>query len=168
MGAGTSNMNLDFSLYTWVHVIISLIGIATGFVVMRGMLASQRLDDWTAVFLAMTILTSLTGFGFPFERLLPSHIFGIISLVVLLIAVVARYAYDMQGRWRAAFVVTALIAQWLNVFVLVAQLFNKVQVLNALAPTQSEPPFLGAQTVVMVLFIIFGIAALQKFRPQPA
>jgi hypothetical protein len=161
-------MNLDFSTFTWVHVIISLIGIATGFVVMKGMLASQRLDDWTAVFLATTALTSLTGFGFPFEKLLPSHIVGIISLVVLLIAILARYAFGLGGRWRPAYVVTALVAQWLNVFVLVAQLFNKVTALHALAPTQSEPPFLIAQTAVMVLFIIVGIAALRQFRPATA
>lgn len=161
-------MNLDFSTFTWVHVIISLIGIVTGFVVMKGMLASQRLDDWTAVFLATTALTSLTGFGFPFTKLLPSHIVGIISLVVLLIAIVARYAFGMSGPWRPAYVVTALVAQWLNVFVLVAQLFMKVTVLHALAPTQAEPPFLIAQTVVMVLFIIVGIAALRQYRPAAA
>ena len=161
-------MNLDFSTFTWVHVIISLIGIVTGFVVMKGILASERLDDWTAVFLATTALTSLTGFGFPFEKLLPSHIVGIISLVVLLIAILARYAFGLSGGWRPAYVVTALVAQWLNVFVLVAQLFNKVTALHALAPTQSEPPFLIAQTVVMVLFIFVGIAALRQFRPAVA
>jgi hypothetical protein len=161
-------MNLDFSVFTWVHVIISLAGIVAGFVVIKGMLASQRLDGWTAVFLTMTVLTSVTGFGFPFEKLLPSHIVGIISMVVLLIAIVARYAFGMGGGWRPAYVVTALIAQWLNVFVLVAQLFNKVTALRGLAPTQSEPPFLIAQTVVMVLFIIVGIAALRRFRPMAA
>jgi hypothetical protein len=160
-------MNLDFSVYTWVHVIISLIGIVTGFVVIKGMLASQRMNDWTAVFLGTTALTSLTGFGFPFEKILPSHIFGVISMVVLLIAILARYAFGLEGRWRSAYVVTALIAQWLNVFVLMAQLFNKVKVLQPLAPTQSEPPFLGAQTVVMILFIFIGIAALRHFRPAP-
>ena len=158
-------MNLNFDLFTWVHVIISLIGIVTGFVVMKGMLASQRFDGWTAVFLAATVLTSLTGFGFPFEKLLPSHIVGIISLVVLLIAIVARYAFGMGSGWRPAYVVTALVAQWLNVFVLVAQLFMKVTALHALAPNGSEPPFLIAQTVVMVLFIIVGIGALRRFHP---
>ena len=161
-------MNLNFDLFTWVHVIISLVGIATGFVVIKGMLASQRLDGWTAAFLTTTVLTSVTGFGFPFEKLLPSHIVGMISLVVLLIAILARYFFAMSGGWRPAYVVTALVAQWLNVFVLVAQLFNKVTALRALAPTQSEPPFLGAQTVVMVLFIIIGIAALRRFRPAAA
>jgi hypothetical protein len=160
-------MNLNFDVFTWVHVIISLVGIVTGFVVIKGMLASERLNDWTAVFLATTVLTSLTGFGFPFEKLLPSHIVGIISLVVLLIAIVARYAFGMAGGWRPAYVVTALVAQWLNVFVLVAQLFNKVTALRALAPTQSEPPFVVAETVVMVLFVITGIAALRRFHPAP-
>ena len=160
-------MNLDFSVYTWVHVIISLIGIVTGFVVIKGMLAGRRLDDWTAVFLATTALTSVTGFGFPFEKILPSHVFGVVSLVVLLIAILARYAFGLEGRARAAYVVTALVAQWLNVFVLIAQLFNKVKVLQPLAPTQSEPPFLAAQTAVMVLFIFIGIAALRRFRPAP-
>ena len=161
-------MNLNFDLFTWVHVIISLVGIVTGFVAIKGMLASQRLDGWTAVFLATTVLTSLTGFGFPFQKLLPSHIVGIISLVVLLIAIVARYAFGMGGGWRPTYVVTALVAQWLNVFVLVAQLFMKVTALHALAPNGSEPPFLIAQTVVMVLFVIVGIAALRQFRPASA
>jgi hypothetical protein len=161
-------MNLDFSTFTWVHVIISLIGIVTGFVVMKGMLASQRLDDWTAVFLATTALTSITGFGFPITTVTPGIIFGIISLVVLLIAILARYAFGLSGGWRPAYVVTALVAQWLNVFVLVAQLFNKVTALHALAPNGSEPPFLITQTVVMVLFIVVGIAALRQFRPAAA
>ena len=161
-------MNLNFDTFTWVHVIISLIGILTGFVVVKGMLASERLDGWTAVFLATTALTSLTGFGFPIEKLTPGLIFAVISLVALLIAIVARYAFGMSGGWRPAYVVTALVAQWLNVFVLVAQLFNKVTALHALAPNGSEPPFLIAQTVVMVLFVIVGIAALRQFRPVAA
>jgi len=161
-------MNLDFSTFTWVHVIISLVGIVTGFVVMKGMLASQRLDGWTAVFLATTVLTSVTGFGFPIEKLTPGIIVGTISLVVLLIAIVARYAFGMGGGWRPAYVVTALVAQWFNVFVLVVQLFGKVTALHALAPTQSEPPFLIAQTVVLVLFIITGIATLRRFHPAAA
>ncbi len=161
-------MNLNFDTFTWVHVIISLIGIVTGFVVMKGLLASQRLDDWTAVFLAMTALTSLTGFGFPIDKLTPGLIVGTISLVVLLIAIVARYAFGMSGGWRPTYVVTALVAQWLNVFVLVVQLFMKVTVLHALAPNGSEPPFMIAQTVIMVLFIIVGIAALRRFHPAAA
>ena len=158
-------MNLKFDVFTWVHVIISLVGIVTGFVVMKGMVASQRLDGWTAVFLATTVLTSVTGFGFPIEKVTPGIIVGTISLVVLLIAIVARYAFGMNAGWRPAYLVTALVAQWLNVFVLVVQLFGKVTALHALAPNGSEPPFMIVQTVVMVVFIIVGIAALRRFHP---
>ena len=158
----------SLSAYTIMHVIISLVGIATGFLVMAGMLKGQRLDTWTFWFLLFTLLTSITGYGFPFDHVLPSHIVGAISLVALVIAIVARYAFNHSGAWRWIYVVTALLAQWLNVFVLVAQGFLKVPALKALAPTQSEPPFLIAQTVVMVLFIITGIAALRKFHPSAA
>jgi hypothetical protein len=155
----------SLSLYTTMHVVISLAGIAAGFVVMAGMLKGQRRDGWTFWFIFFTLLTSITGFGFPFDHVLPSHIVGAISLLVLLIAIVARYAFNHAGAWRWLYVVAALVAQWFNVFVLVAQAFQKVPALQALAPTQSEPPFLIAQTVVMVLFIITGIAALRKFHP---
>ncbi len=158
----------SLSAYTILHVIISLAGIAAGFVVMAGMLKGERLDRWTFWFLLMTVLTSLTGFGFPFERLLPSHIVGIISLAALLIAIVARYVFGLAGPWRWLYVVAAILAQWFNVFVLIVQSFQKVPFLQTLAPTQSEPPFLAVQTVVMVLFIITGIAALRKFRPAAA
>jgi hypothetical protein len=158
----------SLSAYTIMHVIISLVGIATGFVVMAGMLNGQRLDTWTFWFLLFTLLTSITGYGFPFDHVLPSHIVGAISLVVLVLAIVARYAFNHSGAWRWIYVVTALLTQWFNVFVLVAQGFQKVPVLKALAPTQSEPPFLIAQTVVMVLFIITGIAALRQFHPPTA
>ena len=158
----------SLSAYTVMHVVISLVGIATGFVVMAGMLKGRRLDTWTFWFLLFTLLTSITGYGFPFDHVLPSHIVGAISLAVLVIAIVARYAFNHAGAWRWIYVVTALLAQWLNVFVLVAQGFLKVPALKALAPTQSEPPFLIAQTVVMVLFIITGIAALRKFHPPAA
>ena len=134
----------SLSAYTIMHVIISLVGIAAGFVVMAGMLKGQRLDTWTFWFLLFTLLTSITGYGFPFDHVLPSHIVGAISLVALVIAIVARYAFNHSGAWRWIYVVTALLAQWFNVFVLVAQGFMKVPALKALAPTQSEPPFLIA------------------------
>ncbi len=158
----------SLSAYTTLHVIISLVAIATGLVVMVGILGGKRLDNWTFWFLLTTVLTSLTGFGFPFDRLLPSHIFGFISLVVLLIAIVGRYAFNMEGHWRWLYVVTAMLALWLNVFVLVVQSFMKVGFLNALAPTQAEPPFLIAEFVVLVVFIVMGIAGLRKFRPASA
>ena len=150
-----------------MHVIISLVGIATGFVVMKGMLASQRLDGWTAAVPGYHRADQPDRLRLSVRQALPSHIFGVISLVVLLIAIARPLCFGLEGRWRWAYVVTALVALWLNVFVLVVQSFNKVTALQALAPTQSEPPFLIAQTVVMVLFIIFGIAALRHFRPAP-
>jgi hypothetical protein len=153
------------STYTLIHVAITLIGIASGFVVMKGLLGADRMPGWTAVFLTFTVLTSLTGFGFAFERVLPSHIFAVLSLVVLLFAILAYYQFRLAGPWRWIYVVTALTAQWLNVFVLVVQLFNRVPTLNALAPTQSEPPFLIAQVVVLAAFIAFGVAAVRKFHP---
>ena len=149
--------------FTIVHVVISLVGIATGLVVAAGLLNAKRLDGWTILFLASTIATSLTGFGFPFERLLPSHIIGAISLVVLAAALYARYVRLMAGGWRSIYVVTAVAALYLNVFVLVVQLFLKVPALNALAPTQSEPPFAIAQSLVLLVFVVLGVAAVKRF-----
>jgi hypothetical protein len=155
-------------IFTIVHVIISLMGIAAGFVVMYGMLTGMRLEGWTLLFLITTVLTSVTGFGFPFTRLLPSHVVGIISLVVLAAAIYALYVGHLEGAWRWIYVITALLAQYLNVFVLVVQLFQKVPAMHALAPTQSEPPFAITQFVVLVLFVVFGILAVIKFHPEPA
>lgn len=150
--------------YTIVHVVLSLIGIISGLVVAAGLLSSKRLDGWTILFLTTTLLTSLTGFGFSVERLLPSHVVGAISIVVLAVALYARYARLMAGGWRATYVVTAIAALYLNVFVLVVQLFVRVPALNALAPTQSEPPFAIAQLLVLVGFVALGIAAVRRFR----
>jgi hypothetical protein len=154
--------------YTLVHVVISLIAIATGFVVLAGLLKNQRLDGWTAVFLVTTTATSLTGFGFPFVRLLPSHIVGAISLVVLAVAVIARYRHRMARRWRATYVITAVMALYFNVFVLVVQSFQKVPALAALAPTQSEPPFAIAQLIVLAAFLVLGYLAVVRFREKGA
>ena len=153
--------------FTFLHTAISLIGIASGFVVMYGFLNAKRLDGWTAVFLVSTVLTSVTGFGFPFYVLLPSHKIGILSLVLLALAIVARYVRHLAGRWRWIYVVCATLAQYFNVFVLVVQLFKRVPALQPLAPTQSEPPFAAAQLVVLVLFVWFGIVAVRRFRPAP-
>ena len=152
--------------YTLVHVVISLIGIATGFVVLAGLLKNQRLDGWTAVFLVTTTATSLTGFGFPSVRLLPSHIVGAMSLVVLAVAIVARYRHRMVGRWRGTYVITAVMALYFNVFVLVVQSFQKVPALAALAPTQSEPPFAIAELIVLVAFLVLGYLAVIRFREK--
>jgi len=157
-------MILGMTTYTFVHVAISLVGIFSGLIVMFGLLAGKRLDGWTALFLVTTAATSLTGFGFPFVKLLPSHIVGVISLVVLTIAILARYALHLAGAWRAIYVITAMIALYLNVFVLVVQTFLKVPALHAMAPTGSEPPFLVAQVTVLVLFIVLTVLAVKKFR----
>jgi len=146
------------------HTLISLVGIASGFVVMWGMLNAKRLGAWTALFLVTTILTSVTGFLLPFFVLLPSHKIGVISLVVLAVAIVALYVKHLGGRWRAAYVVCATLAQYFNVFVLVVQLFRRVPALQALAPRQSDPPFAIAQVIVLALFVWFTIAALKRFR----
>jgi hypothetical protein len=127
-------------------------------------LAGKRLGGWTGVFLATTVATSVTGFGFPFDHFLPSHGVGILSLVVLAIAMVALYSFHLAGAWRRIYAVCAVIALYLNVFVLVVQAFEKVPPLRALAPTQSEPPFAIAQLLVLALFVALGIAAAKKFR----
>jgi hypothetical protein len=159
---------LSLGTYTVLHIIISLIGITSGLVVMVGMLRSQRLAGWTALFLASTVLTSVTGFGFPFNELLPSHIVGIISLVVLAIAIAALYLFRLAGAWRWVYVVTALAALYLNTFVGVVQAFGKISALNALAPTQSEPPFAIAQGLVLLAFVVITVLAAMRFRPSAA
>jgi hypothetical protein len=156
---------MAFDTYTIVHVVISLAGIASGLVVAIGLLQSKRFDAWTGLFLGTTVATSATGFGFPFDHLLPSHIVGAISLVVLAVAIVARYAGHLKGGWRLTFVITAMLAFYFNVFVLVVQLFQKVPALKELAPTQSEPPFAIAQLAVLVIFLVLTVFASRQFRP---
>src|SRR5262245_33243983 len=148
---------------TFVHVVISLAGIGSGFVVMFGLLKGKRLDGWTAVFLATTVATSVTGFFFPFEGFKPSHVVGILSLIVLGLAIPARYSYDLAGAWRSI-VVSALMAQYFNVFVLVVQSFQKVPELKAAAPTQREAPFKITQLAVLAAFIVLGALAVIRFR----
>ena len=154
-------------IFTLVHVAISLIGILTGIIVAFGMLSAKRLDGMTAVFLGTTVLTSVTGYFFPYHGFKPSYAVGAISLVVLAIAIYARYSRHIAGGWRRTYVITAMIALYLNCFVLVAQGFMKVPALNALAPTGSEPPFLIAQIIVMLIFIVWTVLAVKKFHPHP-
>src|SRR5215831_14903855 len=137
-------MNFGMTPFTFFHVVLSLMGIFSGFVIAYGLLTAKRLDGWTALFLATTVLTSVTGFMFPFHKFLPSHGVGIISLIVLALAIFSRYVRHLAGAWRRTYAITAMVARYLNVFVLVAQLFQKVPALKAMAPTQSEPPFLIA------------------------
>ena len=155
---------MSIATFTAVHVALSLIGIGAGLVVLYGMLGGKLYGRSNGLFLLTTILTSMTGFGFPFEHLLPSHKVGIVSLVLLLIALIALYGAHLSGRWRATYVVTAVMALWLNAFVLVAQLFLKVPSLHALAPNGKEPPFAIAQLVLMVIFVVLGVKAVKRFR----
>jgi hypothetical protein len=155
----------DLQTYTILHVIISLVAIVAGLVVLFGLLNSQRMEGWTALFLITTILTSVTGFLFPFSKFLPSHAVGAISLVALAIACYGLYVKRLSGAWRWIYVVTAIAAVWFNVFVLIVQAFQKVSVLQPLAPTQSEPPFQITQVVVLAAFVILGWLAVRRFRP---
>src|SRR5713101_3399011 len=159
-------MIFGLTTFTFVHVVLSLVGIFSGFVIVFGLLTSRRLDGWTALFLASTVLTSVTGFLFPFHHFLPSHGVGIVSLIVLAVAIFARYARHLAGAWRRTYAITSVTALYLNVFVLVVQLFLKVPALNAMAPTQSEPPFKIAQLVVLALFLVIGIFAAIRFRSE--
>jgi hypothetical protein len=158
-------LGLSLSAFTSLHVILSLIGILTGVVVVLGMLTAKPLPGWTAVFLASTILTSATGFLFPFSGLLPSHVVGIISLGVLVIAVLALYLFRLEGIWRWVYIVSAVLALYFNVFVGVVQAFQKLSFLQPLAPTQSEPPFVVAQSAVLLLFLVLAVMALRSFHP---
>jgi hypothetical protein len=157
---------MTLATYTLVHVIISLVGIGSGLIVLFGLLSGKRLGGWTGLFLATTIATSVTGFGFPVEHFLPSHGVGIISLMVLAIALLALYAFHLAGAWRRTYVVTSVIALYLNCFVAVVQSFEKIAPLRALAPTQSEPPFAVAQVALLVIFVGLGILAAKRFRDR--
>ncbi|MGH6682669.1 MAG: hypothetical protein ACRECA_01875 [Pseudolabrys sp.] len=159
-------LGLSLQAFTLLHVIITLVAIASGLIVLFGMLGSHLLGKWTALFLLTTILTSVTGFLFPIHGFTPALGVGGVSLLVLLIAVIARYGKHLAGAWRWIYVATAVAALWFNVFVLIVQAFEKVPFLHALAPTQSnEPPFVIAQVVALTFFVVLGLLAAIKFRP---
>jgi hypothetical protein len=161
-------MSLGMAIFTFVHVALSLVGIVAGFVVVFGLISARQFDKWTALFLTSTLLTSVTGFLFPFHKFLPSHAIGILSLMVLALAIFARYRQHLAGGWRRTFVITSVIALYFNAFVLIAQLFQKVEALKAIAPTQSEAPFKLAQLLLLALFVLLATFAAIKFRiPQP-
>jgi len=152
---------MTISTFALLHVLISPVGIGSGFIVLYRLLSGRRLDGWAAIFLVTSVLTSLTGFLFPFEHLLPSHVVGVISLVVLAVAILARYGMHLAGAWRGIYVVSAAVALYFNVFVLVVQAFMKMPALKALAPTQKEPPFVAAQLALMALFVVLTIFAVK-------
>ena len=161
-------LGLTLPTFALLHVLLSIVGILAGLVVVGGLMAGKRLDGWIGLFLVTTILTNVTGFFFPFAKLLPSHILGGLSLVILPIAIVALYGKHLAGGWRRVFVVATVVALYFNVFVLIVQLFSKFPLLIATAPTQKEPPFLVSQLLVLVLFVWLGRAALKGFRAESA
>lgn len=159
-------MSIGLAIFTLIHVAISLVAIGAGFVVLFGLLNGKRLDGWTATFLATTVATSVTGFFFPVHHFMPSHAVGIVSLLVLSLAIVARYRRGLVGAWRLVYVIGAMVSLYLNVFVLVAQSFMKLPVLKSLAPTGSEPPFAITQLTVLALFIVLTVVAAVRFRAE--
>jgi hypothetical protein len=161
-------LGMSLSTFTTFHVILSLVGIATGFAWLASVLRSRQSGAWTAWFLSTTVLTSATGFLFPLEKLLPSHVFGVVSLVLLAVTLIALYRHRLAGSWRWLYLVTGIAALYLNVFVGVVQAFLKLSFLQPLAPTQSEPPFFVAQAIVLAAFVALGVLALRGFHPDPA
>lgn len=157
-------MFFDLPTFTLIHVVLSVLGLIAGLVVAGGLISGARLDGWTAFFLATTVATSITGYGFPADKVLPSHVVGGISLVALAICLYARYGQKMAGSWRRTYVVTAVTALYLNAFVLMVQLFVKTPALVKLAPTQQEAPFALTQGLVLVLFVWIGWKANRGFR----
>jgi hypothetical protein len=157
-------MAFNLQTFTLIHVLLSLAGIISGLVVVGGLASGQRLGDWAAIFFVTTALTSITGFGFPTNALLPSHIVGAISLIVLAVVLVAQIK-RLAGPWRRIYSAGVVLATYLNSFVLVVQLFRRVPDLSALAPTQSEPPFAIAQLLVLASFVWLGVAANAGMRP---
>jgi hypothetical protein len=158
-------IGLSVATFTLVHVAITLIAIASGLIVLYGLLNSRRMDGLTDIFLIFTVLTDVTGFMFPFQSLTPAFNLGIISTVVLIPTLVARYAFAMTGWWRGTYVIGAVLSLYFNCFVLVVQTFQKVPALHALAPKGSEPPFAIAQGLVLLFFIVTGLLAFRRFRP---
>ena len=158
-------MIFGMSTFTSVHVVLSVLGIVAGCVVMQSLLASKWRGGWTALFLLSTAATSLTVFGFARDHVLPSHIVGLISLFALVLAALALYAKHLVFKRRWIYVVSAVVALYLNVFVLIVQVFLKVPALHELAPSQSEPPFALAQGIVLLLFIGVGVGAVRRFHP---
>jgi hypothetical protein len=159
-------MSLALLAFTRFHVILSLVGIFSGFIVVYALLTSRLFNGWTSIFLWSTVLTSVTDYFFPFHKLLPSHILGALSLIALAIAFYARYTRSLAGGWRRTYVLTAVLALCFNVFVLFVPPFTRVPSLHELAPTQSETPFKLAQLVALLVVLVLGYVAAQKFRTE--
>jgi hypothetical protein len=159
-------MIFGITTFTVIHVVLSLLGIFAGLVVAGGLVAGKRLDGWTGIFLITTVLTNVTGFGFPFVTFIASHAVGIISLVILPIVIGARYWKHLAGAWRKVYVVGTVLALYLNVFVLIVQLFRRMPALLIAAPHQTEPPFVVTQVIVLAMFVWLGRAAVKGFRAE--
>jgi len=155
-------------IYTIIHTLLSLVAIFTGFVVLFGLLVGNRLDAWTKWFLITAVATTVTGFFFPFHGFTPAIKLGIISSVVLVVTIYARYGKRLTGAWRWIYALGAVLSLYFNVFVGIVQSFEKIPALNAMAPTQTEQPFKLTQLSVLVLFIVLGFVAAIRFRPEPA
>ena len=161
-------MILGMTPFTFFHVVLSLVGIAAGFVVLYGWFRSDRMSRWTAVFLLATLATAMTGFLFPLSGFTPAIGVGIVTAATLVAAMIALYRYHLDGHWRAIFVIFAAVSFYLNVFVLVVQAFAKIPALNALAPTGSEPPFAAVQGLLLLAFLGAGYLAVNRFHPTAA
>ncbi len=160
-------MSTGLAVFTLFHVALSVVGILAGLVVVFELISAKRSKIWTSTFLVTTAATSVTGFLFPFHKFLPSHGVGIVSILVLALTIPALYVFHLVGAWRRVYVIGAVVALYLNVFVLIAQFFMKIPALKVLAPTQSEPAFLAIQIVVMLIFIGLGVLATKRFPAQP-
>lgn len=160
-------MSTGVAVFTLFHVALSVAGIIAGLVVVFGLISAKQSKTWTSTFLLTTAATSVTGFLFPFHKFLPSHGVGVASLLVLGMTIPAVYVFHLAGAWRRVYVIGAVSALYLNVFVLIAQFFMKIPALKVLAPTQSEPPFLGTQIVAMLIFIVLGVLATKRFPGEP-
>jgi hypothetical protein len=154
-------LGIEIPVFLTLHVTLSLLGIVSGLAVAAALLRGRFPVAVTAIFLATTILTSATGFPLPPYGFDPPRIVGTLSLVLLAFAVLGLYVFKLGGRWRGIYIGTALAALYLNCFVAVVQSFQKIPAVNALAPTQTEPPFLIAQVVVLLAFIGLGVAAIR-------
>lgn len=161
-------LGLSLSTFTFLHVLVSLIGIGSGFVVVLGLIAGNRLPGWTALFLISTALTSLSGFLFPNKTITPGIVLGVLSMISLLLAAIALYGQRLAGAWRGTYVIDAALSLYFNFFVLIAQLFAKVPALKAIAPTPAAPAFGIAQLIVLMIFIALTSMALKKFRGRQA
>jgi hypothetical protein len=160
-------LGMNLATFTTIHAIISLVAIVAGLTVMFGMLGSKRMQGFTAIFLACTILTSASGFLMPpllFDKPLPSHAIGILSLILLAIACFALYGMKLARVWRRIYALTALVSLYLNLFVLVIQSFLKVPTLHALAPSvpPAEPPFAIAQAILLVFFVVVIVSVIRR------